>query len=98
MSACLRTLGLDSVGVDGGVGSSCGSARLQDVLAHPASDTGQLGGLQDERLAVLGEQFGSALIAGERRQALRLLAGHVTSRTRLLARERRRQRMTNRVD
>ncbi len=61
----MRTLSLDGIGVDGGVGPSCSAARLQDVLTHPPSDTGQLGGLQDEGLAVLGQQLGSPLVTGE---------------------------------
>lgn len=63
---CIHTLGLDSVGVDGGVGSACGAAGLEDVLTHPPCDAGQLGGLQDEGLPVLGQQLGSALVASER--------------------------------
>lgn len=82
--ATVRTLGLDGVGVDGGVGAAGGPPRLQDVLADPAGDAGQLGGLQDEGLAVLGQQLGSALVAGERRHALHLLPRHVTARPRLL--------------
>lgn len=62
----VHTLCLDSVGVDGGVGPSGGTARLQDVLTHPPGHAGQLGGLQDECLAVLGQQLGSPLVAGER--------------------------------
>lgn len=79
VDVCVRTLSLDSVSVDGGIGPSCSTARLQDVLTHPPSDTGQLGGLQDERLAVLGQQLGSTLIAGKWRHALNLLACHVTA-------------------
>lgn len=63
---CVHTLSLYSVGIDGSVGPSCSAARLQDVLTHPSSNAGQLGGLQDERLAVLGQQLGSTLVAGER--------------------------------
>lgn len=79
MCVCTHTLSLDSVGIDGGVGPSCSAARLQDVLTHTPSDAGQLGGLQNERLAVLGQQLGSTLVAGERRHALDLLARHVTA-------------------
>lgn len=63
---CVHTLSFDGIGVDGSVGAPCCTARLQNVLTHPASDAGQLGGLQDERLAVLGQQFGSTLVASER--------------------------------
>lgn len=80
----VRTLSLDGVGVDRGVGPTGGSPRLQDVLTNAAGDAGQLGGLQDEGLAVLGQQLGSALVAGERRHALHLLPGHVTARPRFL--------------
>lgn len=65
MDLCVHTLSLDGIGVDGGIGTSRSTARLQDVLTHPPSNTGQLGGLQDESLAVLGQQLGSALVAGE---------------------------------
>lgn len=78
------TLCLDGVGVDGGVGPAGGPPRLQDVLADTAGDAGQLGGLQDEGLAVLGQQLGSTLVAGEWRHALHLLPGHVTARPRFL--------------
>lgn len=78
---CVHTLSLDSIGVDGGVGSSRRATRLQDVLTHPPSNAGQLGGLQYECLAVLGEQLGSTLIAGEWRHALNLLARHVPAGT-----------------
>lgn len=61
--------------------------RLQDVLAHAPSDAGQLSGLQDERLPVLGQQLGSTLVTGERRHALDLLACHVTAGARLLEKE-----------
>lgn len=81
MDVGVHTLSLDSVGIDGGIGTSCSAARLQDVFAHPPCDAGQLGGLQYERLAVLGQQLGSALIAGERRHALNLLTRHVTAGT-----------------
>jgi len=74
------TLGLDGVGVDGGVGAARGPARLQDVLADTAGDARQLGGLQDEGLAVLRQQLGAPLVARERRQALGLLPRHVTPR------------------
>lgn len=83
-AARVRTLGLDGVGIDGGVGPAGSSPRLQDVLADAAGDAGQLGGLQDEGLAVLGQQLGSALVAGEWRHTLHLLPGHVTSRPRFL--------------
>lgn len=63
---CAHTLSLDSVGVDGGVGASSSTSRLQNVFAHPPSNAGELGGLQDECLAVLGQQLGSTLVAGER--------------------------------
>lgn len=75
-----HTLSLDGVGIDRGVGPSCSTARLQDVFTHPPSDAGQLGGLQDECLAVLGQQLGSTLVAGEWRHTLDLLACHVTAR------------------
>lgn len=78
------TLSLDGVGVDGGVGPAGRPSRLQNVLADAAGDAGQLGGLQDEGLSVLGQQLGSALVAGERRHALHLLPRHVTAWTRLL--------------
>lgn len=74
-----HTLSLDGVGVDGSVGPSCSTAWLQDVFTHPPCDAGQLGGLQDERLAVLGQQLGSTLVAGKWRHTLNLLACHVTA-------------------
>lgn len=82
--AGVRTLSLYCVGIDGGVRASGGAVGLQDILAHPPRDARQLCGLQDKRLAVLGQQLGSTLIAGKGRQALDFLAGHVTAGARVL--------------
>lgn len=81
---CVHTLSLYCVGIDGGVRASCGTVRLQDIFAHPPCDAGQLCGLQDKRLAVLGQQLGSTLISGKWGQALNFLAGHVTTRPQIL--------------
>lgn len=80
----VRTLSLYRVGIDGGVRASGGTVRLQDIFAHPPCDAGQLCGLQDKGLAVLGQQLGSTLIAGKWGQALNFLAGHVTAGARIL--------------
>lgn len=58
--------------------------RLQNIFAYPPRNAGQLCGLQDERLAVLGQELGAPLVAGEWGQALNFLAGHVTTRARIL--------------
>lgn len=81
---CVRTLSLYCVGVDGGVRASRGAVWLQNVFTHPPRNAGQLCGLQDKRLTVLGQQLGSTLVAGKWGQALNFLAGHVTSRARIL--------------
>lgn len=78
------TLSLDGVGVDGCIGAARGTARLQHVAAQAAGQARQPRGLQQEGLAVLGQQLGPAGAGGVRREALRLGAREVTPRVRLL--------------